>query len=940
MSRVRLSGLLLMSLLQACAGGGENLRPTIADLAAQQATPDSAEMVSQVNPQVQFNIDREQVIKSYRDLVAITAQGKGNGKELQRLADLELEDSMDTRLSEQQSIAKKGAKLSQLAIERYEQYLKNYPGRADNDLILYQLARAYAIAGKPQRAQAYMDQLVAQYPASIYRDEVQFRRGENLFVEGRYPAAERAYRDVVEHHPNSPYFDKALYKLGWSQFKQNHYQQALDSYIKLLDLKQQQGQIQANSLASKLSRADRELLQDVLRVVSLTFSYLPARQPISEYFNRHKPRQYEPLLYRNLAQLYLSKERVSDATAVYLSYGEKYPFSRYTAIFHQLAIEADKKAGFSTLLLAEKKNFVNRYNRGTAYWKQQTPAVQAELQPLLTQHIFDIATYYHALARASKKPGDFNTAASWYRRYLESFPRDKRAAEVNFLLAESLFDARQLQQAIVQYEKTAYQYPPHQYSAEAGYAAILAYDRLLKRTSRSKRAALEQRSIASMLKFSKAFPQDKRQPKILLTASQKLFDSKQYEQARQLAIDLLNSKLGDQSIVRAGWNVLAHAELELKMYSSAEASLQILLEYAPRKEKKLLRKYREELALSIYRQGEAARAAGKHQQAAEDFLRASKMAPGSNTALIAEYDAATEYMAEKDWLRAISLLQGFRKHYPGQKKWRLGVSQKLALAYNNAGQYKQAAAEMLTLAKLSPKQDQRDLLWQSAQLYEQSGQQPKAIALYKQYIKRYPQPVSRSIELRNKIAQYYRNKNDTRRYYYWLKEIVKADARAKKQRNDRSRFLAAQASLELVKPLRRQYAAARLTRPLKKSLKRKKSLMKRAIAAYSKAAKYQVEDVTTAATFNIAEIYREFAVALLKSERPKKLDADALEEYNYMLEDQAYPFEEKAIKIHQTNLSRIAKGSYDDSIKKSLAALAKLMPFRYAKSEIIDAYVQ
>ncbi len=939
MMRLRRTGLMLMILLQACAGGN-HLRPTIADLAAQQAIPDRSEIVAQVNPQVQFHIDREQVIKSYRDLVAITTPGKGNGKELQRLANLELEDSMDTRQSEQQSLAKKGSELTRLAIERYEQYLKNYPRRVNNDRILYQLARAYAIDGKPQRAQDRMDQLVAQYPASRYRDEVQFRRGENLFVEKRYPAAESAYRDVVEHHPNSLYFDKALYKLGWSQFKQNHYRPALDSFIRLLDLKQRQGQIQTNRLASNLGRGERELLQDVLRVVSLAFSYLPARQPIAAYFDHSNGRQYEPLLYRNLAQLYLSKDRISDATDVYLSYGKKYPFSPYAAVFHQRAIVANKKAGFSNLLLAEKKNFVKQYNRGTQYWQRQTPATQAKLQALLTQHIFDIATYYHALARASKKPHDFKTAADWYRRYLQAFPRDKRAAEVNFLLAESLFDAQQFQQAIAQYEKTAYQYPPHRYSAEAGYAAILAYDRLLKHTDPSKRADLEQRAITSILKFGKAFPQDNRRPKVLLTTAQKLFDNKQYEKARQLAIDLLNIRSSDKSILRGGWNVLAHAELELKMYSSAEASLKILQQYIPRKEKKLLHKYREEQALSVYRQGEAARAANNHPQAAQDFLRASKIAPATHTALIAAYDAATEFIAEKDWLRAIRLLQGIRKHYPGQNKWRLGISQKLALAYNNSGQYPKAAAEMLTLSQLSPRKDRRDLLWQSAQLYEQSGQTQKAIALYKQYIKQYPRPLARSIELRNRIAQYYRKKNDTRHYYYWLKEIVKADGRAKKQRSDRSRYLAAHASLALIKPVRQKYAATRLIRPLKKSLKRKKILMKRAIAAYSKAARYQVEDVTTAATFNIAEIYREFADALLKSERPKKLDADALEEYNFMLEDQAYPFEEKAIKIHQSNLSRIARGSYDESIKKSLAALAKLMPFRYAKSEIIDTYVE
>ena len=116
--------------------------------------------------------------------------------------------------------------------------------------------------------------------------------------------------------------------------------------------------------------------------------------------------------------------------------------------------------------------------------------------------------------------------------------------------------------------------------------------------------------------------------------------------------------------------------------------------------------------------------------------------------------------------------------------------------------------------------------------------------------------------------------------------------------------------------------------------------MQESIDAYSKAAKYQVEEVTTAATYEIGEIYRDFANALLNSDRPKNLDEEALEEYNYLLEDQAYPFEEKAINIHQSNLLRIPTGSYDDAIKDSLQVLAKLLPFRYDKSELVEKYVE
>jgi tRNA(Ile2) C34 agmatinyltransferase TiaS len=72
---------------------------------------------------------------------------------------------------------------------------------------------------------------------------------------------------------------------------------------------------------------------------------------------------------------------------------------------------------------------------------------------------------------------------------------------------------------------------------------------------------------------------------------------------------------------------------------------------------------------------------------------------------------------------------------------------------------------------------------------------------------------------------------------------------------------------------------------------------------------------------------------LLESQRPKRLSKDELEQYNIMLEEQAFPFEEKAIELHEINARRVSAGLYDDWVKKSFAALVKLRPVRYAKME-------
>jgi hypothetical protein len=97
--------------------------------------------------------------------------------------------------------------------------------------------------------------------------------------------------------------------------------------------------------------------------------------------------------------------------------------------------------------------------------------------------------------------------------------------------------------------------------------------------------------------------------------------------------------------------------------------------------------------------------------------------------------------------------------------------------------------------------------------------------------------------------------------------------------------------------------------------------------------------VTTAATFGMAELYRRLGADLLTSERPKNLNAEELEQYDVLLEEQAFPFEEQAIELHETNAQRTGDGVYDEWVQKSFEALAKLKPARYAKTEVSEDYV-
>jgi transposase len=206
---------------------------------------------------------------------------------------------------------------------------------------------------------------------------------------------------------------------------------------------------------------------------------------------------------------------------------------------------------------------------------------------------------------------------------------------------------------------------------------------------------------------------------------------------------------------------------------------------------------------------------------------------------------------------------------------------------------------------------------------------------------RFPQPLEPAVEARWRMARIAKAEAQAAREFTLMQEIFHADQTGGEARTARTRYLGATAALALAEPAFEAYRKVALVEPLAKQLKLKKARLEDVLKAYAVAADYGVADVSTAATFQVASLYQDFGRALMSSQRPKKLNKKELEQYDLMLEEQAYPFEEKAIELHELNARRAREGVYDQWVKRSFAALGELKPVRYAKNEraegVIDA---
>ena len=874
--------------------------------------------------------------RAFLDLVSEDPELRAEA--MRRLGDLELDATEAEQMAANLETLDHSSFNS--AVQLYQQLLEAYPDYRRNDTVLYQLGRAYEMGGRNDDALEVLNELVGKFPDTALIDEVQFRRGEMLFLRKDYNEAEKAYQDVIAYGERSRFYEQSLYKLGWAQFKLAWYEDSLSSFFELLDRKIRNIELQdGDNRLEALSRPNQELVEDTFRVLSISFSYMEGAESIDEFLDQQGHPEYSYIIYMNLGDLYLEKERFVDAAEAYEAFVARDPYHPKSPLLQVEIIEAYKLGGFPSLVLEGKKGFVDRYGMDGDFWLRNPRAQNTGVEAHLKANLTDLAKYSHAEAQKDCKRSDYQEAARYYRKYLSYFPGEPDTANTNFLLAEVLFESDQFGEATDEYERTAYAYPDHERSAEAAYAALLAYRAhevtLTGEEQVEAKARWHERYLDSGLKFADTYPEHPESGAVLTTVAEDLFAQNQFDLAIAVGQAVVDKQPPvEPALARTAWTVIAHSQFDLANFAMAEDAYYQLRTFTPADDHEAGQEIKDRIASSIYKQGEQARDAGDLETAVTHFRRLGKAVPDSSIRATAEYDAAAALINLAAWDRASGVLEQFRTDYP-DSEFADEITQKLAVTYLESGHGVQAAQEFerIAVAESSTDDMRREALWKAADLYEKSGTTSSEQRVLGNLIALYPNPLSESIEARFRLLEISRSLGDDADVNARLEELIRVDATAGAQRSDRTKFLAAKASLELAEPVRRKFTVVKLNQPLAETMKLKRALMEDVIKVYTTAADYGVAEVTTAATFRLGEVYEQFSSDLMDSERPGNLDEAALGQYELLLEEQMFPFEEKAIDLYKANADRAPDGVYDEWVRKSFERLAGLMPARYAKLE-------
>ncbi|MAT82757.1 MAG: hypothetical protein CMD39_00530 [Gammaproteobacteria bacterium] len=921
MSRAAVLALVLAATGCAWFGGGDPLGrrgPDVADLV--RDLPDLA-----LPPARTDKPTRAEVMAAYERIYGRIPDPREDHAVGRRLADLSMS------VGEDRDIAGESAPY-EAAISMYESLLDQAEG--DNqDQILYQLARAHDLAGRPDRSLYYLDRLIADHPDSRYRVEARFRRGEIAFSQERYGDAESDYGYVVAQGPDTPYWQNANYMRGWSQFKRSDLEAGLQSFFAVIDT------LVADGDDGSLAATDRELLDDSFRVVTLALGYLDGADTLAAQMDAQGRPAWQYLAYQALADDYHERERYLDSVATWQAFIDHNPLDPRAPSAHLGMIETLLAADFPSEVPPKKEAFVRRYGINSEFWALHgSDVAESYLEPL-REFLEELARTSHAGAQENGERATYLQAAEWYEELVQTFPEDPDTAEYLFLLGEVYTEAGEHGPAVAAYQRVVREFPDYPDAHEAGYAAILGLERMVADAAPEERELWQRVKIDAQIEFAFVFTGDPRAAEVQTDAADSLYGLAEYDQAVELADNLLATWPELEWRLReTALRIQGHGRFELGRYAEAERAYRSLLagplDDAARPD------ITERLLATVYKQGEAAESEARTEDAVAHYLRLSDIAPGAQLAIQGHYDAVAVTEAAGQTVRAAGLLAEFRAAYPDHELAQ-DVSKRLAAMYEQTGDMTAAAGEYVRLAGEDPDPEvRRQSLYRAAELYLAQDDLVAAIDYFRDYANGYDEPIEQRLEAVHQLDTLYQRTGDETRRRHWLAEKIDIHRAMGRSASERATYLAAEAQYVFAEDARGAFAAVRLTHPLKDSLKRKQKALKDAVRAYEQAAEYQVAEFATASTYRIGTLFTDLAAAIMDSDRPDGLSELELAQYEILLEEQAFPFEEQAISLHEINMRRSWDGLWNDWVEKSFTELGRLMPARFDKQELDVAYVE
>ena len=381
------------------------------------------------------------------------------------------------------------------SINLYLRILEKYPEYEYTDGALYmlgfcyrdELSDRYMVDEAPEKRQEYFGRLVRDYPESPFAVDGNFILGQEHFDNNEIEEATTFFETAVATAPDDHLlYDRSIYMLAWSYYKLSNYEGALTQYTAMLDFSEEvlresgtpsalrpegieYAAISFADLADKsvsfedpdwreYSGEDMVLAHDFLvGKLNMSDSMHSPVAVVDAWFNQVGDRPYRIDIVKQLAGTLVEYGRFEEAIATYEYIQSAWPNDpenpdyqfQIAVLYLNLPIPDYEASGAALTVLNE------RYSEGTTWWEanSKNPDAQARAKRYLEQSLSAVAKEYHIRAQETGNAEDYAAAADSYREYLEKFPFAEDYYEIQWYLADSLYNAGRYQEAVVEYKQ-------------------------------------------------------------------------------------------------------------------------------------------------------------------------------------------------------------------------------------------------------------------------------------------------------------------------------------------------------------------------------------------------------------------------------------------------------------------------------------------------------
>ncbi|RMF60023.1 MAG: hypothetical protein D6748_05065 [Calditrichaeota bacterium] len=837
------------------------------------------------------------------------------------------------------------------AIAIYDLIIKNFP---ESDLIddaYYSKAFLLEKMDEISAARQIYQRIIDEFPESNYAPEAYMKLAESYF----YPEpgdsmpqtivklnkAIQLYKNVLQYK-DSPRYDEALYKLGWSYYRlagedPRYYTDAIMYFLAVVrDIEQ----LKDFDPTGEIIRTDVQ--PEALQFIAASFvdpNYTHNGVDNARNFLEKlgKP-DYGIQIMEHLGDRYAKIVRWNDAIQAYNDLLEMYPEYVYAPRIQKKVADAYIALEDYDKAFEERRELFDNYNPQSAWYQQleqqEFPnkiAVLDEAYRITEEAFRTNITYLYSIANEAEKNNEptqeyYTQFVDLCREYLQHYPTDENAYEINWALAYVL-DTKlsRFEESFTEYIRVSNDYLETAHQYDAAINAINVADTLVKiakavETPTSgvdnvtpklqvQELLPEEKMLAEAYdNFIKLFPDHPETPTVLAAAGALYYNHRQYDLAKRYYKTMV-TKFPKAQQKTIGLVSLMNSYFFLGQYEDAEIVARKILESVeiPPEQVEIAKK---RIGESIYKNGEKLEQEGAYLAAAKEYRRVYEQAAEYvNFVDLALFRSARNFEEAGEWLKAIETYEILVNEYP-ESKHILPALNNIATDYKELEDYINVAKTNERIFRTFPgTPEAENALYNASLFYAKAEAWQEAINANNLYIKTYPNnPESKDLLFEN--AKYYLKLDDMASanqiyeefarlypddplaveayynrgvYFYergqleeakaeFRKAIEKSNAFARAGK-DPNLYYAAEANYKLGQILYTEYNNIKLTYPqnvLRARLEEKRKKLKEVQEAFTRVIR-SGSIRSFEAMYKIAEAYERFADAIANQELPENL---------------------------------------------------------------------